>query len=212
MAYDVFPVLRGLSFSWVKRPKLSTSITPAVSGREVRLNYWTNPMWEWDLSYEYLPDSGGGWITTTADIKTMMAFYASHGDFFSFRFADPDDSVVTANAIAVGNGALAVFPITRTFGGGGFSTVEPVGYVDLGATFNVYFNGALQAPISYAVTQTTAYNQLLSFAGPVGGGVVISVDMTYNYIVRFKESNLEFEKFMNKMWSLKKATLMSTRE
>ena len=211
MAYDVFPVLRGLSFSWVKRPKLSTSITPAVSGREVRLNYWTNPMWEWDLSYEYLPDSGGGWITTTADIKTMMAFYASHGDFLSFRFADPDDSVVTANVIALGNGTKTVFPITRTFGGGGFSTVEPVGYVDNGATFNVYLNGVIQ-PSGWTLTQTVAYNQTLTFGSAPGSGVAVSVDMTYNYVVRFKDSTLEFEKFMNKLWSLKKATLSSTRE
>lgn len=211
MAYDVYPVLRGLSFSWVKRPKLSTSITPAVSGREVRLNYWTNPMWEWDLSYEYLPDSGGGWITTTADIKTMMAFYASHGDFQSFRFADPDDSVVTANPVAVGDGGTTAWVVTRTFGGGGFSTVEPIGYIDLSSAFHVYLNGVLQVS-GYAVDQTTAYNQLLGFSSPPGAGVVVSVDMTFNYIVRFKENTLEFEKFMNKMWSLSKATLSSTRE
>ena len=53
---DIYPTLPGLTYTVTKRPKWFTGIGTSVSGREVRYAYAATPLWEWDLSYEYLPD------------------------------------------------------------------------------------------------------------------------------------------------------------
>lgn len=216
MAFSIYPTLN-LEFSVVKRPKQSVGVAAAASGRETRTSYWQYPMWEWDLSYEYLPDAGGGWQAgiTASDIRTLMAFYTIHTDFLTFLFEDIDDNQVlqAVNPMAVGDGTTLTFPVTRAFGAGGFTTIEPVGYVNLGHPFNVYDNGVLVNPATYTLDQTVGYNQTITFtSAPPAAGHVISSDVFYYYLARFKEASNEFEKFMDKLWSLKKTTIMSTRE
>jgi hypothetical protein len=37
------------------------------------------------------------------------------------------------------------------------------------------------------------------------------MDFYYYYVVRFKDNSLEFEKIYNRLWSIKRATLMSLK-
>lgn len=217
---SIFPTLAGLTYSVTKRPIGNFGVGEATSGGEVRVNFWTNPMWEWDLTYDYLPDFGGTGGTTSSDIKALMGFYASTGNGFSgFCFSDPDDNTVLGQNIGTGDGTTVNFTLVRTYGLSAYgTTTEPVGYVNTSGPvlngntpFNVYLNGTLQSTSSYTVVQTTPVAQYIRFNTAPSSGAVITVDMTFYYWVRFLDPKYDFEKFMNKLWSMKKLTLHSLR-
>lgn len=205
----IYPTLVGLSYSVVKRPQFSVGVATAGSGREVRVGFWVHPMWEWELNYEYLPDDQANG-TTSNDLRTLMGFFLStDGNLQGFLFEDPDDFSVTANAIAVGDGVSQNFLITRTYGLT-YTGSEPIGYLNSSATFKVYIDGVDQ-PTGWTTDTSRPYYQTLDFASAPTDGQVISVDMSYYYYVRFKDDTYDFEKFMDKLWILKKITLKSLR-
>jgi hypothetical protein len=208
----IYPTLN-LAFSVIKRPITAAGVTQAASGRETRVSYWTFPMWEWDLTYDYLPDDSGGWQAgkTASDIKTLMGLYGQVGMLTPFLFTDDDDNQAYHSGIAIADGAATWFTITRAYGAGGFFTAEPVGYVNSGHPVNVYFDGALQDPATWSIDYTLPYSQRLTFTTAPPSGVLITMDFYYYYVVRFKDNSLEFEKIYNRLWSIKRATLMSLK-
>lgn len=212
MTLPIFPELN-VGFSVIKRSLTGAGVTQAASGRETRVSYWTFPMWEWDLTYEYLPDDSGGWQSgkTISDIKTLMGLYGQVGILHPFLYEDPDDNFVYHMGIGTGDGINQTFIINRTYGAGGFSTWEPIGLVNEGHPFNVFLDGVLQTS-GVALDATITYLQKLNFDTPPGPGVIVSVDMYYYYVVRFKDGSLEFEKFSHRLWSVKKVTLMSLKD
>jgi hypothetical protein len=170
-------------------------------------------MWEWDLTYDYLPDDSGGWQAgkTASDIKTLMGLYGQVGMLTPFLFEDVDDNQAYHTGIAYADGAATWFTVTRAYGAGGFFTAEPVGYVNSGHPVNVYFDGALQDQATWSIDYTLPYSQRLTFTTAPPSGVLITMDFYYYYVVRFKDNSLEFEKIYNRLWSIKRATLMSLK-
>jgi hypothetical protein len=170
-------------------------------------------MWEWDLTYEYLPDDSGPWQAgkTSSDIKTLMGLYGQVGMLQPFLFEDDDDNSIVGTGIAYGDGTTQSFAITRAYGAGGFFTVEPVGYVNTSQPINVYLGGALQDPATWAIDPTAPYSQVLNFASAPGSGVLIQMDFHFYYLTRFKDNSLEFEKVFNRLWTIKRCTLMSLK-
>lgn len=126
---------------------------------------------------------------------------------------------VAAPGVLTYDSIAAQLPLTlgRTLGDVGYGAVgqvlEPVGYVDLSAPFNVYVNGVAQPGAAFTLDQTTPVNQLLSFttAHLPADGSTITVDMDYFYYVRFAADTLDFEQFYHQLWTLKKVTLSSLR-
>jgi hypothetical protein len=206
-----YPVLPGLTFSVIKRPRFFNATGVSASGREVRQGYAASPLWEWDLTYDYLPDKPTSAAATPSDLKELLGFFlAQNGGLFGFWFSDPDDHTVTGQAIGVGNNVLTNFVLVRTYGGASGTGTEPIGGVNLAAPFHVYINGALQDPAGYDIVTTVPVAQVLRFHVPPVGGV-ITVDMDFTYFCRFKEDTTEWEKFMDKLWSQRMVTLTSLR-
>lgn len=54
MSNVLFPKIRGLAWTVTKTPTFSTEIQESLAGREVRLQNFQNPIWEFTLTYEYL--------------------------------------------------------------------------------------------------------------------------------------------------------------
>lgn len=211
MTFPTFPQLKGLTYSVFKRPNFNTGKGVSASGREVRIQYYSSPRWEWDLTYEYLPDAPMNG-STASDLKTFTGFYLSvAGGTLPFLFYDPDDNHVTAQAIAVGDGVTQTFTLVRSYGLGSNIGTEPIGYLNTSVSFNVYLNGVPASNGSFSVNQTTGGNQLISFTAAPSSGTVITVDMGYYYVVTFKDDNIELEKFVSQIWSLKKTTLISQK-
>lgn len=207
----IYPTLIGLGFSVHKKPMYSTGIGKAASGKQVRVAYYAVPLWEWDLTYEYLPDKPANG-TTASDLKTLMGFFVNvRGGLLPFQFLDPDDHAITNQLIGVGDGVTTSFQLARQFNGDATAPLEPIGVLNQSAAFNVYLNGTLQPGANYTISTATAVNQTIAFVTAPGAGVTITVDMSWYFWVTFKDDTLDFEKFMDKLWMMKQITLVSQR-
>lgn len=198
-----------LSYPVIKRPKFSTGVSIAATGREVRVGYAQNPLWEWDLKYDYLPDPADA---TFDDLFQLLGLYLSRlGAAAGFLFQDIDDHAVSGQFVAVADGIATNFTLLRTYGGGDGTGSEPVGYVDVNAPFSVYFDGVVVSPTRYDVIVKTPLAQRLKFHIAPPAGVTITVSMSYFYFVRFRDDHYDFEKFMDRLWSAASITLISLR-
>lgn len=209
----IFPELL-LGFSVIKRPIGSWGLAQATSGAEIRVNYWTAPLWEWDLTYEYLPDTAERSGITASDLKTLMGFYTyTSCGFAPFYFNDVDDNSVQGQVLGTGDGSTASFTLVRTFGIGEYTTTDNIGSVNINGpvSFIVYVNGVAQSDSTYKIVDATPMNNYIVFNTPPAANAVITCDMSYYYYVRFADPKYDFEKFMDKLWSVKKITLRSLR-
>jgi hypothetical protein len=206
-----YPTLIGLTFPVVKTPIFSTLIGTAASGKSVRFACYENPIWEFTLAYDYLPDK---WVTNpnTSDLKTLMGFYLQQGGaLLPFQFLDPDDNTVTGQFLGTTDGVTNTYDLVRTFGGTDGTLTEPIGMLNTSQTFNVYLGGALQSTEAYVINDTLPLNNSIGFNTTPAAGLAVTVDMSYYYWVRFKDDQYDFNKFMSNLWETKKVVLHSLR-
>ena len=206
----IFPTLIGQMPTVVKRVLGSTGHDQAGSGKEVRVGYWSFNMWEWELSWDFLPDKTGG--TTASDLKTLMGFFVKQiADFGRFLFDDEDDDSVTAQPIGTTDGTSTSWLIYRNFGGDVTNPPEPVGVVNIGQTVNVYLDGVLQDSSTYTIVTTTPMQQLLVFNSAPAAGKAITMDFHFYFLCAFKDDHQDFQKFMQKLWDTSKLTIKSLK-
>lgn len=121
--------LPGLQWPIHKRPTWSTSVYKGASGVSVRRANMQYPIWEFELSYEFLRDS------VNQEFQTLLDFFlARQGGFDTFLFKDKDDYQVTNGVIGTADGVTTQFSFKRTFG----TFYEKVGQVDSGNTITLY--------------------------------------------------------------------------
>jgi uncharacterized protein (TIGR02217 family) len=217
MSNLVFPSLPGLKWNQTKVPLFSTRTQMATSGRSFRTAFYQYPLYQYDLSYEILRDD-----VAHNELRTLMGFYLSRqGAFDSFLYIEPSDNIITGQAIGVGNGVTAAFPLIRTYGG--FTEPQPDVMPPLSPTpvLNIYVNGVLQSPSYYDIKDTLGnisyFNgAILTFkAGHIPGAYAITADFSYYERVCFMEygagASDAWNMFMYNLWELKKITLESFR-
>ena len=130
----------------------------------------------------------------------MGLFLACQGQYGTFLYNDPTDDVVTNGGIATGDGATTAFTFARYLG----VFFEPVGWVT--SVANVYLNGVNQAS-GWSVSTPNS----LVFSTPPGAGVAISATFAYAFQCRFAQDDLDFENFMQNLWSAKSVKFRSVR-
>ena len=218
---SLFPNLIGLTWSVTKRPIFNTLMGQAASGRQVRLAMYNYPLWEWDLTWDSLPDGNPAAASTYAsDFKQLVGFFLSmQGSCFSFNYQDQDDNQVLGQPVGTGDGATSAWTLFRSYGGSDGSGTEPIGYVNSSGpvlnehgNFNVYFGGVLQDPSTYAVVNSVPLQQQIRFNTSPPEGTVITADFSFFYYVHFKDDQYDFDKIWSQMWSQKKITLASVRQ
>ncbi len=208
---SIFPTLQE-AFSVTKRPTSQVGVSTSGSGRAVRVGYATAPIWEWELTYEVMPDQPDVGGATASDLKTMLGFFLAHtGSLGGFCYEDPDDNAVTGQVLGTTDGASTTWMLSRTYGLGSAVGTEPIGYVNTGAAFHVYLDGVLTDPSTYDVLTTTPVSQMIRFHSVPASGKVITADFGFYYWVRFKDPTNDYEKFADKFWAVKKVTLQSLR-
>ncbi len=197
-----FPLLPGLGWSVHKKPLFSTLVASHVSGREVRDSLYRNPIWSFELTYDGLSSSATAYPGLGSDSQqTLLGFFIQlQGQFGTFLFTDPTDSVATDVTFATGDGTTQTFTFSRFMG----AFLEPVGWVL--AVSNVFLNGVNQ-PTGWSVV---APNSLL-FTTPPGPGVTISTTFTYAFQCRFDEDDMDFEELMSNLWKVDSVKFRSVR-
>ena len=196
-----FPTLSGQGWSVHKKPAFSTLVASHVSGREVRDALYANPIWNFELTFDGL-DGGSGYGGLGANsLQSLMGlFLQCQGQFGTFLYVDPTDSVVANGAVATGDGATTTFTLTRSLGG----FVEPVGWVT--GVAGVYFNGVSQ-PSGWSIANPNS----LVFATAPGSGVVVTASFTFAFLCRFDGDDLDFEQFMANLWRAQTVKFRSLR-
>jgi uncharacterized protein (TIGR02217 family) len=169
----------------------------AVSGKEYRYSLSEYPVWEYELSYEFLDDSP----YRVSAFKTLMGFFLTmRGSYDTFNFKDPDDFLAIGSPLGTGDGSTTDFTFVRSL----YGFLEPVGLVDTDNSVSVMIDGAVVASGDYEVSGNT-----LAFDVAPAEGELITATFQFFYVCRFKEDLLEFEKFANRLWDLNSCKIRS---
>lgn len=185
MSNAVLPTFPGLMFDSVKTPTFNTRVQMAVSGREARAAFYSYPIWDFAVAYEFLRESIG-------EMQALAGFFmARKGQFDSWLYSDPNDNAVTDAVIGAGNGVNRQFQLLRAFGG----FAEPV--MNIKTIGNIKVGGV----------QTTAYTVsstgVVDLAAAPANGVSVAWSGSYYFRCRFKQDTAEFNQFMHRLWELK---------
>ena len=115
MSDTIFPSFPGLSWDVKRSDRRATMIQSSANGREVRIPRSQDPLWDFELSYEFLRDD-----VVHDELNTLLAFWeARQGAYDSFLLdlstitQLASDGLLTAAQMGVGNGAKTAFQITH---------------------------------------------------------------------------------------------------
>lgn len=200
MGTSVFPNIPSVIWAVRKTPQFSTSVQRSVSGKELRAQLYTYPIWELELTYEILQDRV---INSQNDIQVMIGFFlARAGSFDNFNYSDPDDNAVTNQAFGTGDAVTTQFQLARTYAG----YTEPVFRTNGAPTIKI--NGVTK-------TVTTDYTinaeGLVTFVSAPGNTLPLTWTGSFYYRVRFADDMNDFEQFWRFLWQLKKLRLETVK-
>lgn len=218
MSNLLFPKIRGLAWSIAKTPTFSTEIQESLAGREVRVQNFQNPIWEFTLSYEYLlNDPRSRDENGQTPLETLVGFFlARGGQFDDFLLNESDltgrleDSVYSGQPIGIGDGSATSFQLVRNIGGFLEAVQNP-----MNQTAMVYVNGA-------AKTQGADYtiaNGLVTFSAAPAAGASVTADFIMLHRVRFHSGSsrsgkegIEFNNFYFNLYECREVQLISVRQ
>lgn len=225
MSNLLFPKIRGLSWEVVKNPTLSTEIQSSLAGREVRIQNFQNPIWEFTLIYEYLlNDPKFRDDTGSTPLEQLIGFFlARGGQFDDFLLNESDltqrleDSVYSGQPIGTGDGVTVNFQLVRNFGGFLEACQNPANQ-----SARVYVNGV---PKTQGTDYTIALG-LVTFTSAPAVGATITADFTFLHRVRFDlgtsrgnassssgtREGIEFSNFYYNLYECKEVQLISVRK
>lgn len=204
-----------------RRPKHSNEHQSHTSGGEFRIGYWSEPLWEWDISYNVLRDGFRNGAAYDELRRIEGLFLACSGALQGFQFWDCDDNQVIRQTIGETDGLTTAFTLKRTYGANdpayGWQGTEAIGFLDTTQPFNLYVDTS-GTPVSisdptfgYSLATSAPKQQLLLFDTPPPPGHALFVDMSYLYYARFGADAQDFDKFMHQLWGMKKVNLVSLR-
>jgi uncharacterized protein (TIGR02217 family) len=219
MSNILFPKIKGLAWNIVKTPTFSTEIQESLAGREVRIQNFQNPIWEYTLSYEYLlNDPRLRDESEQTPLETLVGFFlARGGQYDDFLLNESDltdrleDSVYSGQPIGTGDGATQSFQIVRNIGGFLEAVQNP-----MNQTATVYVTG--RAPQVQGTDYTIA-NGLVTFTLAPAPGASITADFIMLHRVRFHtgssrsgKEGIEFSNFYFNLYECKEVQLITVRK
>lgn len=218
MSNILFPKIRGLAWNITKAPTFSTEVQESLAGREVRIQNFQNPIWEFTLAYEYLlNDPKFRDENEQTPLEALVGFFlARGGQFDDFLLNESDltgrleDSVYSGQPIGTGDGTNKSFQILRNIGGFLEAVQNP-----MNQTATVYLNGTPKVQ----GTDYTIANGIVTFTLAPAAGVSITADYIMLHRVRFDtgssrsgKEGLEFSNFYFNLYECKEVQLISVRK
>ena len=87
MSSSTFPTLPGVQINVRRTPRWSTKVQTATSGKELRSAWRSRPVYEFQITIEFLREGAG-----KTEATTLMTFYnAMKGAWDTFNYVDPLD-------------------------------------------------------------------------------------------------------------------------
>lgn len=201
MSNQVFPTssLKGITFSSFRIPTWATRMQRAVSGRELAVPDYANPIWNYKLTFSFLRDFQVGAVLS--EQRLLLDFInARQAAYDTFLFEDRDDYTVTDEAFGIGDGVTVDFQLTRALKSAGF--VEDI--IAPNAITNIKVDGTPTS--AYTLDSDTG---IITFTAAPATGKIISATFTYYFRCRFMDDAVEFERFMHQFWSVKELRFKS---
>jgi uncharacterized protein (TIGR02217 family) len=201
MSNQVFPTdsLKGITFSSFKTATWARRVQRSVSGRELVVQDYANPIWNFRLQFSFLRDYPVGLVAS--EMKLLMDFVnqmQAFGDTFLYK--DRDDYSVANGALGVGDGTKTTFQLLRAMTEFGF-------YEDITAPLgvsNVYVDGV--DPGGWTLDADTG---VITMASAPANGAVVTADFQFYFRVRLADDGVEFERFMHQLWAVKELRFRS---
>lgn len=228
MSSEVFPVLRGLTYTVVKTPVFDTLIQKAPSKQELRIVQSAMPIWRWRMIFDYLYDQSGniqsGLVYT--DLQTLMGFFLSRqGSYDSFLFRDPDDYSVGPALISAVPNQAARLPVVTASGVRYTPIQRPMGgltsawnnanrffedITDGGSFFHAYANGVAKTSGTdftfggpgLSIPSHSYVGLYMQWTGTPNPTEPVTAEFEFYYRVRFASDEQDFEKFMYQLWTI----------
>jgi hypothetical protein len=214
MSNDIYPNnIRGLHHSLLRGPEFTTTGQQVASGAKTRLPRHRNPIWHWQVDYEYLkdmPDDLPDGLDYT-DMRSFLDFFLTHrGRYDDFLLDDPDDHYVGPALIDTSPNLAARLqltqdlvtgvwysPIQRLFGGQFYEDIA-----ELNGRITVYANGS--ETFEYRVIGPGVAISGNSFAGlclqwDSKPAEPVTAEFYYYWRVRFEEDTQGVEKFLGSL-------------
>ncbi len=197
-----FPTLPGQGWSVHKRPAFATIVAGHVSGREVRDALFSNPIWQFELSFDGLASDSVSYPGLGAQsLQSLMGlFLQCQGQFGTFLYTDPTDNSAASQIFATGDGSTMSFTFARALGG----FLEPVGWVT--SVSQVTVGGVAQGS-GWSLSSPNS----LVFATAPTSGAPIGASFAYAFQCRFDDDAADFEQFMQNLWTLESVKFRSVR-
>ena len=186
--HDVrFPL--SISFGATGGPERSVEIVSLSSGREKRNLRQAHALRRFDA---------GTGLRAISEIEDILNFYeARKGPLHAFRFRDPFDWKSCGQAaaitpldqqIGIGNGVLAMFALTKTYGTVAYAYQRPLACV-VSASLRVSVDGIEVLPSSYTLTAPGSAISFLPGFIPANGKI-IRAGFEFDVPVRFESASL----------------------
>lgn len=215
MAELIFPTLAGLKWDRTRTPEWSTKVQRTASGKEARVSFFSSPIWNYKLEFEFLRTDAA-----IDELKELVyLFNACQGSYGTFLFRDPYSNLTTDTEIGIADGSTSTFPLLAD----NFGTVETItGGVDPINSLDSIASVTLISDIT-SFTNTRFYidgvenwyvdlgDSTVTFLGPIEPGAVISWTGNYFYRCRFKSDQMELNNFMLNLWEAKKVEFVSVK-
>lgn len=175
MTTPSFPSLPGLGYPVKRGIKWELTKQDALSGKRIRLSYFTYPIYEYEVVLNFLRSD-----SNTLEWQTFVGFVNSlAGGTGLFLYDDPNDNTATAQTFGTGDGVTTTFQLVRSLG----SFVEPVFFPTL--------SGGLVTQVTDNGSPTTAYTvsatgQIIFNSAPAAGHVLAWTGM-FSWGCRFDD-------------------------
>jgi uncharacterized protein (TIGR02217 family) len=179
-----------------KTPSFSTPVqTPKSKRGEIRYSTQPYPIWTWDWPVNFMR---GSEQAANSDYQYLVGFFINMGGMLSdFLYQDPYDNAVTDCFFGMGDGSTTQFQLTRTIG--------------IGTDIVQNVNGTIV--IKETGTTTTAFTLgttgIITFSAAPAAGKVLTWSGAYYYRARFDTDALDFEQFMDALWSVGSLKMIS---
>ena len=189
MAFHEVRFPASLSFGAIGGPERRTDIVTLANGFEERNTPWAHSRRRYDA---------GMGLRSLDDLGALIDFFeARQGQLHGFRWKDWSDfKSCTAcdqisssdQEIAVADGEVSAFQLTKTYASGGEGYVRPISKPVEGTVRVVMENVELQDGVDYTVDVEKG---LIVFPGPPASGALIRAGFEFDVPVRFDTDRIQ---------------------
>lgn len=200
MSLPIFPALPGQGFA-TKSPIAASVVADHPSGRSVRTSLYGG-LYEFEVGFDGLAADGVQNPGLAAQsLQSILGLYLQCGGALgAFLYTDPNDDGAANQFLATADGVTTQFKFLRSIG----AATDVVGYVT--SVSSVTLNGVA------ATGWTLVAPNVLSLSSAPAAGAIIAATFSYAFVCRFLDDSVEFENFMQNLWSAKSVKFRSVRQ